>query len=120
MYVQIKENNEEQDIKQKIKNLFNINNKVSKKVQNQYQDNPYPRWLYMNLSIPPKSIFEFLKDKKINVFDHSIFEISKPKVLIAGCGTGRQAIAASRRYKDCDVFAVDLSSSSLAYAQKKN
>ena len=45
-------------------------------------------------------------------------KIYKPDVLIAGCGTGKHAISASR-YKDAKILAIDLSLSSLAYAKRK-
>jgi SAM-dependent methyltransferase len=39
-------------------------------------------------------------------------------VLIAGCGTGQHSIGMARRYRNVRVLAVDLSLSSLAYAQR--
>ena len=41
-----------------------------------------------------------------------------PKVLIAGCGTGAQVLVANR-YRNAKITAIDLSSSSLAYAIRK-
>jgi len=40
-------------------------------------------------------------------------------MLIAGCGTGKQAIMSASRFTDSRMLAVDLSLSSLAYAQRK-
>ena len=37
-------------------------------------------------------------------------------VLVAACGTGHHAVTAARRYRDCEVLAVDLNRASLAYA----
>ena len=45
--------------------------------------------------------------------------ISLPKVLIAGCGTGQQVLSAARRYES-GITAIDLSRSSLAYAIRKS
>jgi ubiquinone/menaquinone biosynthesis C-methylase UbiE len=42
-----------------------------------------------------------------------------PSILIAGCGTGRQAIAAATIYANSTVTAVDLSRASLSYALRK-
>ena len=42
----------------------------------------------------------------------------KLKILIAGCGTGQQLILA-QRYKNAKIIAIDISSKSLAYAQRK-
>ena len=46
--LQIKEPKIELDFKKKINSLGNISNKVSKKVRDQYEENPYPRWRYCN------------------------------------------------------------------------
>jgi SAM-dependent methyltransferase len=40
------------------------------------------------------------------------------RILVAGCGTGREAIWLAANLADSDVLAVDLSLSSLAYAQR--
>jgi SAM-dependent methyltransferase len=40
-------------------------------------------------------------------------------VLVAGCGTGRHAIAVAFRYADTDILAVDLSRASLAYGIRR-
>ena len=81
--------------------------------------NPYPRWL--ELAVPPtsKSISTVVNDIKLRITDLSASEIKKPKILIGGCGTGQHAIETATRFKDCEVLAVDLSLSSLAYARRK-
>ena len=45
--------------------------------------------------------------------------MTAPFILIAGCGTGQHSIGAASRFSKCDVTAVDLSLSSLAYAKRK-
>ena len=40
-------------------------------------------------------------------------------ILIAGCGSGEHSIGTARRYQGAKVLAIDLSLSSLAYAQRK-
>jgi SAM-dependent methyltransferase len=40
-------------------------------------------------------------------------------ILVAGCGTGEHSIGTARRYRGAKVLAIDLSLSSLAYAQRK-
>ena len=44
--------------------------------------------------------------------------IEKPSILIAGCGTGQQILQA-QRYKNAEITAIDLSTSSLCYAKRK-
>jgi len=43
----------------------------------------------------------------------------EPRVLVAGCGTGQNAIATARRFAGAQVLAVDISRASLAYALRK-
>ena len=43
----------------------------------------------------------------------------KPRILVAGCGTGQHAIATAQQYPGASVLAVDLSLASLAYAKRK-
>ena len=43
----------------------------------------------------------------------------KPQILVAGCGTGQNAIASASCFKDSQVTAIDLSLSSLGYAKRK-
>ena len=44
--------------------------------------------------------------------------MNKPKVLVAGCGTGQQQYIPSL-YKNSKILAIDLSISSLKYAKRK-
>ena len=117
--VHVNENKIENYEKSKIKNSSELANEVSRKVQTQYESNPYPRWIYMNVPLSPYTIHNFLEKKQLNPIDDKILETENPKILIAGCGTGRQAIAAATKYKNCTVFAIDLSLPSLAYAKRK-
>ena len=41
------------------------------------------------------------------------------EILIAGCGTGQHAITTASKYKNVEIFALDLSFNSLAYAKRK-
>src|SRR5256886_12917699 len=41
------------------------------------------------------------------------------RILVAGCGTGQNAIAAAKRFSDASVLAIDFSRASLAYAMRK-
>ena len=116
---QIVEPELEKQIKLEIPILQEIRDNVSSKVQEQYAQNPYPRWI--ELAVPPssKSISTVVNDVKLKITDLSASEIKKPKILIGGCGTGQHSIETAVRFKDCEVLAVDLSLSSLAYAKRK-
>mgnify|MGYP001286724013 CR=1 FL=1 len=95
-----------------------LTNNVSFKVREQYEQNPYPRWVKLGLPLAPKSISTYTKELKLKIPNLSINEVRAPKILIAGCGTGNHSITTSSMFKNCDVLAIDLSLSSLAYAKR--
>ena len=109
----------EKDLKKTIKSIKEIDNIVSVNVKQQYEENPYPRWKNPTITIPisVKNFFEINNIKTIK-FDENDFK--KPKILIAGCGTGQHAINTATRFKNSYVIALDLSFNSLAYAKRKS
>ena len=117
--LQIEEPLKEIKLATKINKLGSINDATSMKVQSQYEHNPYPRW--KSASIPKnlelsaaEAVNCEIKPNRINLNSTS----NNLKVLIAGCGTGNQIMQALR-YKNADITGIDLSISSLAYAQRK-
>jgi len=116
---QIQEPEKEQEYKDAITVLTSIDDRVSCLVKEQYEQNPYPRWVKTPLINNGLSVAEYLHLK------FPLSAVKKPgksgpvDVLVAGCGTGQQAIHAATRYSDAQVLAVDLSSTSLAYAIRK-
>ena len=117
--LQISEPLEELELSKNIKKIGSINNDISQKIKSQYEENPYPRWRYsitfneqkistlqsINYEIEPNHLSKDLGDRKL-------------KVLVAGCGTGQQ-ILHTQIYKNAQVTCIDISLSSLAYAQRK-
>jgi len=99
--------------------LSEITDEVSTSVRKQYEENPYPRWVDLELPAAPASIAEIVKGKKIKLFDFNICQVESPSILIAGCGTGQHSIGSAATYDKSQVLAVDLSLSSLAHAQRK-
>jgi SAM-dependent methyltransferase len=89
---------------------------VSAEVRAQYEESPYPRWLALN---PPNSGERRARLlSRCPAADRGRFA-GPIDVLIAGCGTGRQAIMAALGYgPSARMTAIDLSASSLAYAQR--
>jgi SAM-dependent methyltransferase len=94
-----------------------IKDSTSLRVGRQYHDHPYPRWT--SLTVPPRDsarrrLERYFIPERLTFFDVPF------KVLIAGAGTGKQAIDAALRYgENADVLAIDLSRSSLAYGSRK-
>ncbi len=91
-----------------LKSISTFSNKTSKLIKSQYEENPFPRWRYTLRPMEGTDINELTKK-----FSQTIFK--EPKILIAGCGTGQQALTWSS-YKNSQIYAVDLSKESLAYA----
>lgn len=92
----------------------------SLRVQAQYEQNPYPRWIDPGAPEAPTSLGEHL----VRAFPMGGLQPLSARdgvdILIAGCGTGRNAIDTARSFKGARTLAVDLSLSSLAYAQRKS
>jgi SAM-dependent methyltransferase len=85
-------------------------------VKQQYEENPYPRWISAGPAVAPVSLDAYLQTK---FPDYRPLGRSSIAILIAGCGTGQQAIETAQRFADADVLAIDLSESSLAYALRR-
>ncbi|HTH17286.1 MAG TPA: methyltransferase domain-containing protein, partial [Magnetospirillum sp.] len=81
---------------------------VSRDVQAQYEENPYPRWTKIPRTGRPPEREPFL---------HAV--PAQPDILVAGCGTGYHALMVAADYPGARILAVDLSRASLAYASRK-
>jgi len=114
----LKNYKQEQNIKKEITSLTFIKNPVSLAVKSQYEENPYPRWLSISL-LPTKPLGQEVK-KVFPYFQCDREFINKNfQVLVAGCGTGQDAILIAVRYQNIqEILAIDLSLSSLAYATR--
>nr|WP_269617465.1 class I SAM-dependent methyltransferase [Prochlorococcus marinus] len=119
MILQISEPLQEIDLSKNIKKLGSINDDISQKVKSQYEENPYPRWRYGSHRESQKlSINQAINnDINPNSINHNA-DNRQLKVLVAGCGTG-QHILSTQRYKNAQITSIDLSLSSLSYAQRK-
>ena len=107
----------EQEIAAEIPDLTTIDDAVSTLVRAQYEANPYPRWNSLARHQPIDPIGQILHE--IAPHAPTLVPISAtPRVLIAGCGTGRQPIQAAMTYRGASVLALDLSLPSLAYAKR--
>jgi len=115
---QLREPLREQRLRADIAQLTTIENPVSRRVQEQYEENPYPRWV-RPAPQTPDTILNFLAGK----FPFTPFERgparARPDILMAGCGTGERAIAMAQKFGG-RILAADLSLASLAYARRKS
>lgn len=114
---QVSEPREEQQIRSAIPRLTDIKDKVSLEVQQQYEENPFPRWVRAVSAIKPTTVDGYFSGRF-----RSFRELGKSSdidMLIAGCGTGQHPIESAQEFSGVRILAVDLSSASLAYAQRK-
>jgi tetratricopeptide (TPR) repeat protein/SAM-dependent methyltransferase len=109
----------EKELAKDIAVLGAISDVISCKVRDQYEENPYPRWVKPGISTKAKSISEVCQEVGLHLHSENIKDVPAPAILIAGCGTGQHSIRAASRFSDCQVTAVDLSLASLAYAKRK-
>ena len=115
---QVQEPEEERQLRRSIPVLTPIEDAVSVAVRHQYEENPFPRWVKCEPPGRPWTIDQFLRSR----FPAALFRnLGKANVdiLIAGCGTGQQAIEIAQRHPQARLLAVDLSLSSLAYASRQ-
>jgi Flp pilus assembly protein TadD len=109
----------ERVIAQNIRALSDVDNDVSLKVREQYEESPYPRWVKLAIAPTVKSIAEVCNEANLKLHSGNIKRVLSPSILIAGSGTGQHSIETASRFANCKVTAVDLSRASLAYAQRK-
>jgi 2-polyprenyl-3-methyl-5-hydroxy-6-metoxy-1,4-benzoquinol methylase len=95
-----------------------IRNAVSLKVRAQYEENPYPRWKDIGFNTASSYQQALLKNFPELNLSHWQGK-NKLNVLVAGCGTGRQAIRLASYFNDLNIIAIDLSGRSLAYAKQQ-
>lgn len=116
---QISEPKEERQYRTTIPRLTAIEDEISLLVQNQYEENPYPRWTRTALASKPVTIDKYFHLRFPLIQLQPLGKSCAPDILIAGCGTGRHSVDASQRFQEAHVLAVDLSLTSLSYAKRK-
>ena len=114
---QIVEPRLEREIEGTIPRLTPIADAVSAAVRQQYEENPYPRWVEPASQPPQETVRAYLRRgfPAVSVPDGG----SGCEMLVAGCGTGRHPVEVARRFSNTRILAIDLSRKSLAYAVRK-
>jgi len=138
---QVREPAEEARLAERIAHAGAIADPVSRRVQAQYEENPYPRWTALGAPPEPVRLAAWLAgrfpgapgpasgvapgsapDRGAGRDDGAEAEAeSAPvplEVLVAGCGTGQQAVETARAFAPARLLAIDLSRRSLAYAAR--
>src|SRR4029078_3228620 len=84
--------------------LTAIGGGVSEDLMEQYEENPYPRWVVDTTAR----------------YANEAGDPFRGEILIAGCGTGLDRSAVAHRYPRGGFLAIDISLPSLAFARRKS
>lgn len=95
-----------------------IEDTVSRAVREQYEANPYPRWVAMPAAMDRVHVDAWLAARFPDAPIASLPTSDALEVLVAGCGTGQHPLETIRRFVNVRVLAIDLSLASLAYAAR--
>lgn len=102
----------------KIPAITSIDNEVSLAVQEQYEQNPYPRWLRLS-QLKTQTVAESIENFAPYYTAPKSLKNNKLNILVAGCGTGHQPLTSAVTHPKANIMAVDISRRSLAYAIRK-
>ena len=116
--VQVQDPLEENRLSKGIQGLTAIADGISKAVRQQYEENPYPRWVGIRLP-SPRPMGDVLRSISAHLQPAAGLDLKNPRILIAGCGTGQHPIFTAARFEGSTILAIDLSLASLAYAKRK-
>ncbi|HLX29916.1 MAG TPA: tetratricopeptide repeat protein [Casimicrobiaceae bacterium] len=122
---QLREPRQEQELRESIRRLTGIDDRVSTQVRNQYEEHPYPRWVRLR----PSSLTASLASHYAGALGAVAAEAARSslpqeaprsvRVLIAGCGSGQESIELAQALPQATILAVDLSLASLGYAARR-
>lgn len=109
---------EEARIKSELPSLGRVADTVSQKVQEQYEENPYPRWDILT-PVPQLQPSRLIAETLPFMPSVQVQVPGAPEILIAGCGTGKHSLTTGSFLPTAHITSVDISRSSLAYAVRK-
>ena len=116
---QVREPGEERQHAAGLRRLTTIEDPISLRVRQQYEENPYPCWVKAAPADAHRMIAGYLRSQFPHVAIRDGANQYDVAILVAGCGTGQQSIEAAQQFPFARVTAVDLSLASLGYAQRK-
>ena len=109
----------EREYARQIPSLAEISDSVSRKVREQYEEHPYPRWVKLAMPLKTQTVAALCDELELNLRSFDVKQMSAPEILVAGCGTGQHSIGTAARFTNCHVTAIDLSLASIGYAKRK-
>ena len=116
--LQVEEPRAESMLRESLARLKPIEDELSRAVQRQYEENPYPRWIRCTQGTPGP-LPDVIRRALPHLRDENLPDTDAPGILIAGCGTGIQTMTAVGNYLNAKVLAVDISETSLVYSLRK-
>ncbi len=114
---QITDKEIERKVKSELPTIGLVGGEVTKAVQSQYEESPYPRWHKIN-QVEANPYNTVMTTEIPALKDRSLNWPRDPKILVAGGGTGQQPITTAVSIANAEILAIDLSLSSLAYAKR--
>lgn len=117
---QLREPARERDLAASIPTLTPIADEISQRVQAQYEENPYPRWIKAAPAATPVTVDAYLAKSFPHAPLQPLGKGAAIDLLIAGCGTGQHSIETAQLFAGARVLAIDLSRASLAYAKRQS
>ena len=115
---QLREPGQERELRSTIPRLTSIEDDVSQRVRQQYEENPYPRWVNVAGQIEPIALDQHMRNKFPTAAFTPLGKTESFDILVPGCGTGWQSTGVVQAYQGARVLAVDLSLSSLCFAKR--
>ena len=117
--LQVREVEQERQLRASVPSLTAISQGNSLAVRQQYEENPYPRWIKASPVGPPTTLAARLRELFPLIDSRALPTAEPTEILIAGCGTGQHSIETARQFSGARVLAVDLSLTSFSYAARK-
>lgn len=115
---QLREPAQERALSAAMPRLTVIEDDTSQRVRQQYEENPYPRWVHIAGGTDPVAIDDYLRALFPTTPLTPLGKTEDLDVLVAGCGTGLQAAGVAQKFLGARLLAVDLSLASLGYAKR--
>ena len=105
----------ERSLRADIASIGGTNDPVSRAVRGMYEEHPYPRWFALDRE-PPLTLAAWIS-RELPAMP-GLATPQSAHILVAGCGTGRDALWLASNIANAQVLGIDLSLSSLAYGRR--
>uniref|UniRef100_A0A6C0LYB7 Methyltransferase domain-containing protein n=1 Tax=viral metagenome TaxID=1070528 RepID=A0A6C0LYB7_9ZZZZ len=96
-----------------------IQDATSRMVANQYDEDPYPKWLGFHTFVHSDAI-KFYAANDVPYIPSTSANLTHPNILVAGCGTGKDPLSLCHAFgNECHIDAIDISIRALSYAYRR-